>query len=229
MIKELKALYFSSIAHIIFASFLFFIGLVFSMIIFYTKTADIRGLLSAAVVPLLLFAPVLTMRLFAEEKKSGTIELLMTNPIRDLEIVLGKYLSVVVFFISMTILTFVYPVIYIIYSNPDYGLFITGYTGFILLGCVYLSIGLLASTVSKNQIISAILSFIVLLVFWFLDDVSKILPSEFGDILNYISIFPHFNNLLLGKIDTSNLVFFTSFIFLDLFLTTRIIESRNWR
>jgi ABC-2 type transport system permease protein len=229
MVKELKSFYFTPIAHVISAFFIFFTGLIFSLMIYSVKTADIRGVMSTAVVTILLIVPITTMRLFAEEKKSGTIELLLTNPLSDWEVVLGKYFAITVFFLCLVLITTIFPLFLLYYSSPDLGLTASGYLGFILVGCAFISVGTLTSSMCKNQIIAAISSFAVLLILWFIDDTSNLLPSNLKQLSYYLSTYSHFDNLVLGKLDTSDIIFFLSFIFFTLFLTTRVVESRKWR
>jgi len=227
--RELKTFFTTPVSHVISAFFLFFMGLIFSLLIFYDKTADLRGLISVAVVTFLLIVPVVTMRLFSEEKKTGTIELLLTNPISDWEVVLGKYFSSVVFFLFLMVMTFEFPLVLMIYSEPDIGVTFSGYLGFFLIGCFMIAVGTLASSLCRSQIISAISSFSTLLVLWFIDETGEIFPKSFSEFIEYISIYNHFDGFLMGQISSSSLIFYISMIFLVLFLTTRVIESRKWR
>jgi len=228
MIKELKSFFMTPIAHVISAFFLLFMGLVFSLLIYYEKSADLRALLTTGVVTMLLMAPITTMRLFAEEKKSGTIELLLTNPITDWEIVVGKYMAIFAFFLCLVVFTFQFPLILLYYSAPDVGLIVSNYLGFVLVGAAFIAIGTLTSSLCKNQIVSAISSFSILLLLWFVDEIGEILPSRYSALSKYISLYSHYDNLVMGKIDTSDVIFFLSFVFFVLFLTTRIVESRKW-
>jgi len=229
MVKELKSYFLTPIAHVISAFFLFFMALIFTLLIFNEKTADMRGVVTTAVVTILLIAPVITMRLFAEENKTGTIELLLTSPVSDWEVVFGKYLAIMTFFLSLVVLTFQFPLILLYYSSPDVSLIMSSYLGLILVGGAFIAVGTLTSSFSKNQIISAISSFSILLILWFIDETAQILPPSYSAISEYISIYSHFDNFIIGKIDTSDIIFFFSFIFFVLFLTTRIVESRKWR
>jgi ABC-2 type transport system permease protein len=229
MNKELRSFYLTPIAHVISAFFLFFMALIFTLLIFNDKTADIRGVITTAVVTILLIAPVITMRLFAEEKKTGTIELLLTNPVSDWEVVLGKYFSILIFFLALVSLTSQFPLILIYYSSPDINLICSSYIGLILVGSAFISVGVMTSSMCKNQIIAAISSFSILLILWFIDETTQILPPPYSKFSEYISIYSHFDNFIIGKIDTSDIIFFFSFIFFILFLTTRIVESRKWR
>jgi len=182
----------------------------------------IRPLFHNLSVVMLLLLPALTMRLFSEEKKLGTIELLFTTPVRRIEIVIGKYLACIFLFMIMISLTFFYFVIMAFYTNVDFGAVLSGYLGLLLLGGAFCSIGILTSSLTENQIIAAVLSFGILLIFWLLSWVS----SENLKFIEYLSILPHFEDMSKGVIDTKDIVYYLSFIFFFLFLTLRNIEEK---
>ncbi|MCD6505615.1 ABC transporter permease subunit [Candidatus Poribacteria bacterium] len=179
-------------------------------------------------VTLLFFAPVMTMKLFAEEKRLGTIELLMTSPVRDVEVVLGKYLAGFALLLLMLALTLAFPMITSFYGRVDVGPVISGYVGLILLGASFLSIGILVSSMTKNQIVSALTSFGVLLLLWVIGFIARG-HGRFGDVLRYLSLVEHFDDFARGVIGLKHVIYYLSVTILSLFATVRSVESSKWR
>ncbi len=178
----------------------------------------------------MLISPLLTMRLLSEEKKVGTYELLKTSPVKLYHIVIGKYLASLVIFLSGLTLTFVYVLIMSIYGKPDYGTIISGYIGFILTMSTFLSIGLLASSFSQNQMVAGMIGFAIIFLLWFIDVLSGIVTDDvLSNILSELSFLNHYSNFLTGIIDTKDVVFFVSFILLSLTLATKVLEMRSWK
>ena len=165
MQRELRS-YTSTIAYTVAAFFLFICGYLFFSVLAATQEASLRYMLHNAAVTMLLIAPALTMRLVAEERRSGTIELLMTAPVTDTQVVIGKYLGSLVFFLSMLVLSLQYPIILMRLGSPEMGPMFTGFLGMFLLGAAFLAIGLVASSLTKNQIVAAIGAFAVMLLLW---------------------------------------------------------------
>lgn len=228
-LREINSYFVSPIAYIVIAAFLAGSGYFFSLILFYTREASMRFLFGNIAVILLLLAPLLTMRLLAEEQKSGTIELLLTNPVRDSEVVLGKFLAGLTFLGVMIGLTLYFPFLLFVFGSPDPGPIISGYLGLLLLGSTLLSIGLLASSLTANQIVAAVVSFVLALILWAVDGASGLLGSPLGDIVAYASLSAHFDDLARGVVDSSHLVFYITASALFLFLTVRSVETRRWR
>ena len=179
----------------------------------------------------LLVIPPISMRLIAEEKKSGTIELLFTYPIKDVHIVIGKWLAASTIVALMLILTLPAPFMaFGFVGAAEWGPVLSGYLGLFLMGISFLSLGVLISALSENQIVAIIVSYGVLLAFWFLGWIIE--PSSgkpIGKVLGELSIIGHLNNFVNGVIDTKDLVYFVLFIFVSLFLTLRVLESKRWR
>ncbi|MGH7274372.1 MAG: ABC transporter permease subunit, partial [Nitrospiria bacterium] len=181
-------------------------------------------------VVLLLIMPILTMRLFSEEKKTKTAELLLTSPLTISEIVLGKYLGALIIYLAMLGLTFYMPLLLSIYSQLNWGTLFSGYLGLFLLGSVFLSIGLFASSLTENQIIAALASFGLLLLIWLLKwSAATMEGTGMGDILSYLSMLDHFDGLLRGLVETRTVVYYLSLVALGLFLTHRVVESQRWK
>lgn len=189
----------------------------------------IAPLLHNLSVVLVILVPVITMRTFSEEKRSGTYELLMTSPISVTEIVLGKFLGAFVFVLAMLLLTGIYPAILLVYGNPEVGVMLGGFLGLLLLATSFLSIGLLTSSLTENQIIASVSCLVTLLLLYVISWPAETSGGTLGSILKYISITEHFSELVKGVIDTKDLVYFATVIALGLFLTHRSVESLRWR
>ena len=189
----------------------------------------IRPLLSNFNVIGLFLLPMITMRLFAEEKRSGTIELLATSPIRDVEVILGKWLAAVGLYSCMLLLTALNFLFLFVYGKPDWKPLAVGYLGLLLQAGCFLAIGTLISTMTKNQIIAGAATFGVCLIFWVLPWVSEYESAGWARVLSYLSVTTHFTSFARGVLDTRDVVFYAVFIFFGLFLTTRSMESLRWR
>jgi ABC-2 type transport system permease protein len=186
------------------------------------------GLISTVI---LFLAPMLTMGTYTEEKKRGTMELLMTSPLRDFEIVLGKFLATLSLFTLMLLPTALYQVILFLASEPrpPWRLILAGYLGMVLLGSVLLALGSFLSSLTENQIVAAVLTFGVFLLLWVIDVSARGSSSWLGEFLQYISILRHYDDFTRGVIDTSSLIFYASMIGLGLFLTHRSVDALRWR
>jgi ABC-2 type transport system permease protein len=189
----------------------------------------IRPLLTNASVIGLFLIPMITMRLYAEEKRSGTIELLMTSPVRDLEIVLGKWLAALVLYAAILGISGINLAILFAFGRPDWKPILVGFLGLLLQGGCLLAIGIFISTMTRNQIIAGGATFAVCLMLWVLDWVSAYDQSAWGKVVSYLSVVTHFEPFAKGVIDTKDVVFYLSMIFFGLFLTARSVESLRWR
>ena len=189
----------------------------------------IAPLLHNLSVILVILIPVITMRSLAEEKKSGTYELLLTSPLRISEIVLGKFLGAFVFVAIMVGLTGVYALILMLYGNPEPGVILAGYFGLLLLATAFVAVGLLTSSFTENQIIAAVSCLVTLLLLYVISWPAETAGETMGAVLKYVSLTEHFGELVKGTIDTRDLMYFGSVIVLALFLTQRSVESLRWR
>ena len=189
----------------------------------------IRPLLMNLSVVSLFLVPMVTMRLFAEEKKTGTIELLMTSPVTDLHMILGKFLGAFFLYAALLGLTFLYILILFRYGNPDWRPLVAGYIGQLLLGGCFLSFGLLLSTLTRNQMVAGSLTFTLFLILWVIDWVSEYSGTRAGQVAGYLSITTHIENFAKGVLDLKDAVYYLSLIGLGLFLTARSVESVRWR
>jgi ABC-2 type transport system permease protein len=189
----------------------------------------IRPLLLNMSVICLFLVPMITMRLFAEEKKTGTIELLMTSPVTDVQLILGKFLAALMLYASMLGITILYILVLFRYGYPDWRPLVAGYLGQLLLGCCFLSIGLLFSTFTRNQLIAGSMTFFVLLLLWILDWTSDYSGNWWVQIAHYVSLTPHIENFSKGVIDLKDSVYYLTVTALGLFYSVRSVESVRWR
>ena len=177
----------------------------------------------------LFMIPMITMRLFAEEKSRGTIELLATSPVRDIEVIIGKWLAAVALYACILGLSVLNVVILYLYGKPDIGPLVTGYLGLLLQGGCLLAIGTFLSTTTKNQIIAGTATFAICLLLWVLDWVSNYETAAWAKAVAYLSVVSHFEPFAKGVIDSKDVIFYVSMIFFGLFLTARSMESLRWR
>jgi ABC-2 type transport system permease protein len=193
------------------------------------NTMLIGPVLSNTTVLILFVMPMITMRTYAEEKRSGTIELLLTSPLTDLQIILGKFLGAMGLFVAMLALTLIHLAILFLYGNPDWKPILTGYLGLILMGGCFLSVGLLISSLTKNQIVAGMVTFAVFLMLWVINWIGSFVGPTAQAVLAHLSITDHFDDFQRGIIDTKHLVYYLSFIAFGLFLTAKSVDSERWR
>ena len=179
----------------------------------------------------LFFIPAVTMKLWAEEKKIGTIEILMTLPIRDYEVVIGKFLACLALLAVTILLTLVVPFSVMYLGNPDVGTLITGYIGLLLMGAAYIAIGFFASTLTENQIVAFIIGIAVCLTLLLIgeDIVLFKTPNWLFPIFSYLGLGAHYSSILRGVLDSRDIIYYLSVIAFFLYLSTLAVESRKWR
>jgi ABC-2 type transport system permease protein len=177
----------------------------------------------------LFFLPLITMRLFAEEKRTGTIELLATSPVRDMEIILGKWLAALILYACMLLFSALNFAFLFLYGNPDWKPLAVGYLGLLLQGGLFLAIGAFISTLTKNQIIAGAVTFGVCLLLWVLEWASGYDTATWATVCSYLSVVTHFGSFARGVIATKDVIFYLTGIFLGLFATARSLESLRWR
>ncbi|MBX5489741.1 MAG: ABC transporter permease subunit [Chloroflexi bacterium] len=227
--RELYAYFTSPIAYVIGALFLLISGFLFSLILNLSSEATMRPLFGNLSVIFLFAVPFLTMRLLAEEARTGTLELLLTAPVRDSQLVLGKFLGALLLVLAILACTAIYPIILLLAGNPDRGPILAGYLGIILQAAAFLAIGLFASSLTQNQIIAAMLTFVILLLLWLSDALGNYTGGRIGDLFRFLSITRHLDEFPRGIIDTRHIVYFLSAIVVALFLTVQSVQSRRWR
>jgi ABC-2 type transport system permease protein len=245
--KEIKSYFTSPIAYLLMALF----GLIFGYFFFSATVVFVNQglrmqmggqsapmsvnewviapLLGNASVVGLFLIPLISMRLFAEEKRSGTIELLMTSPVSDWEIILGKWLGAMAMYLCILAISALNVALLFAWGRPDWRPILTGYLGLLLQGGTVLAIGTFISTTTKNQIIAGGTTFAVCLLLWVLSWVSSYNEAPWAQAIAYCSILTHFEPFSKGIIDTKDLLFYVSAIFLGLFLTARSLDSLRWR
>ena len=189
----------------------------------------IRPLLQNASVIILFLLPMVTMRTYSEEKRSGTIELLLTAPITDMDIVLGKFLGAVGLYAGLLAVTMIYVGMLFLFSSPEIAPLASGYLGLLLMGSCFVALGLFISSLTKNQMVAGVATFVVLLLLWIINWMADSAGPWLGEIMRYLSITEHFDDFGKGVIDTKHLVFYLSFIAFGLFLTLKSVDSERWR
>ena len=229
--RELHSFFDSLMAYIMLIAFLGFSGFftwLFGADIFFVKQASLQSFFSIAYWTLFFFIPALTMRQFAEENRAGTIELLMTKPVTDWQVVLGKFLSTFVLILVALALTLPYYITVASLGSIDHGAVWTGYLGLILISAAYISVGIFTSSVSNNQIVSYLLA---LFIGIFFQIIFSMLSSNFsgmiGEVLSFLSVSTHFDSISRGVIDSRDLIYFFSLIFLGLILTEANLSKKR--
>jgi ABC-2 type transport system permease protein len=249
--RELRSIFSSPIAYVVLTGFLllggwFFFNLLARFNLLVSMYSNFQGNAEAAQrlnvnefvlgpllhnlsVVLIILVPMITMRSFAEEKRAGTYELLLTSPVSIWEIVLGKFLGAAGFVSVMVALTLIYGAILAAYGNPEVGIMASGYLGLWLLALSFVAIGLFASSLTENQIIAAVTGLVLMMLFFVVGWAADTAGEPLGAILRYLSITDHSSDLIRGVVDTKTLVYFASMIVGWMFLTQRSVESIRWR
>jgi len=229
--KELMSYFNSPIAYIFIGVFLVVGNWLFFKWFFLIGQASMRNYFSLLPWIFLFLAPALTMRLWAEEKRSGTIEFLLTLPVTDWQVVLSKFLGALSFLFIALLMTFTLPISVLSLGNADFGPIFGSYLGALFLGGSYLALGLFISSVTKNQIIAFILGVMACFAFFMIgaDFVLAGAPASVAPIMKFLGLGSHFNSIAKGVIDSKDVVYYISFIFIFLWLNARVIESRSWK
>lgn len=189
----------------------------------------IRPLLGNTTVLLLLVLPLITMRTYAEEKRSGTMEFLLTSPLTGFQIIMGKFLGAMALYALMLAVTLIDIAMLFVYGDPEWQPIATGYLGLLLMGGSFISIGLLVSSMTRNQIVAGMLTFALILMLYIISWMRESVGPTGQIILSYLSVLEHFDDFSKGIIDTSHLVYYASFITLGLFLTAKSVDSERWK
>ena len=246
--KELKSYFASPVAYVVIGFSAILFGWFFINLLYYfdrqamqagagfqgPQTVNVNEMLISPLflnvsVILLFTLPLITMRTYAEEKRSGTIELLLTSPLTDVQIVTGKFLGGLVLYASMLAVTLVHLGFLFWFGNPEWRPVATGYLGMLLMGGCFLSLGLFISSLTRNQIVAGMVTFAVFLLFWVINWIASFTGPTTQAVLNYLSITEHLNDFARGIVDTKHLVYYVSFIAFSLFLTVRSVDSERWR
>lgn len=232
--KELYTYFVSPIAYFVCFVFIAIAGFLFSILMISTSNSGGTGgfvmetLFGNMAIILIFFTPVLTMKLFAEERKSGTIELLLTSPITDGQVVLGKFLASCALVVIMLVLTLLFPLLTQRFGHLDTGLLISGYLGILLISASFLALGILMSSMCKNQLVAALTSFGILITLWVIGSLSA-RGGPFARFLGYLSLPEHYRDFARGVIVLKDVIYYLSFTAVCLFATFKSIESSKWR
>jgi len=243
--KELRSYFASPIAYIIIGFFALPFGVFFYLYLeaFLRQSMQmaqfggnlnvnqqvIRLVLQNASVIILFVMPMITMRTYAEEKRSGTIELLLTSPVTDFQIIVGKFLGALGLYIAMLLVTLLYVAILFVYGHPEWRPLVAAYLGLLLMGGAFLSVGLFISSTTNNQIVAGMVSFVVFLLLWIVGWFADSAGATVGPITSYLSITEHFEDFSKGVIDTKHVLYYVSLITFGLFLTAKSVDSERWR
>jgi ABC-2 type transport system permease protein len=228
--KEAKAYFSSPMAYVIGAVFLSLTGYMFvSSVSNPFPEATIRGWVVTSTFIFVLWSPVLTMRLLAEEQKLGTLELLMTSPVKDYEVVIGKYLATLLILSGTLFPTIWYVILLFWFGSPDLWPILTSYLGLMLFGGATLAIGLLASSLTSNQVLAAVMSFGLLLLLTLTNNAALVTIGLSATILEEVSLIAHFEDFARGIVDVGNVIYYLSVIAIFVFAAIRSLESRRWR
>ena len=228
--KEMKSYFNSPMAYIFLVIFAVINGYFFTRTFFLFNQSDMRSLFNIIPLVYLFFIPAVTMSLIAREKNLGTMEIISTLPLKNMDFVVGKFLAAFSLVMVGLIVTLVHLLTLTqVGTNVDYGAAFTGYLGLALAGAVYSSVGTFASSVTDNQVVAFIIGIFIVLVFFLMDKMLMFVPSYLTGLVQYISVDYHLSNISRGVIDSRNLVYFFSVVGFFLFLTVRSLEIRNWK
>jgi ABC-2 type transport system permease protein len=245
--KELKSYFSSPIAYIVIGMFALIYGYFYVVMLQYFVRAGMQGgmmggpqvlninqdmlrpVIQNLTVVMLFLLPMITMRTYAEEKRSGTIELLLTSPLTDLQIILGKFVGAMSLYAAMLAITLPHMGVLYLYGDPEWKPMLTAYAGLLLMGGSFVSLGLFISSLSKNQIVAGAMTFATFLMLWVINWIGSFSSGTMSTITNYLSIIEHFDDFSKGVVDTTHLVYYLSFISFGLFLTAKSVDSERWR
>ena len=228
--KELRSYFNGPMAYIFLVLFALLNGYFFTNTFFLMGQSDMRVLFGLVPVVYLFFVPAISMGLISREKSLGTMEVVSTLPITDIEFVVGKYLAAVSLILVALLFTFVHLLtLAAVGTNIDYGAVAMGYFGLVLLGAFYAAIGTFASSLTDNQVVSLIVAIVAVIAFYLMDKPLLFVPSAISGIVQYLSVEFHLSNISRGVVDSRNLIYFGSMIWLFLALTIRVLEIRKWR
>ena len=225
--KELRSLFNSATAYIIMVVFVGLSGWFFANSLFLQNVASLRSVFETTPFLMLFFAPAITMRLISEEKKVGTIELLLTKPIKDQEIIVGKFLAAWVFFALTLIPTLIYLITILFLGKADAGPIIGGYLGLLFVGGGFLALGIIGSTLTENQVVAFIISFLIMFILFIVDKVVSFLPGTLASVFEYLGIDYHFANIARGVVDTRDVIYYLSLIGFSLLISTALLERKK--
>ena len=244
--RELSAYFRSPIAYVMIGFFAILFGYFYSVPLYYfVQQSQGMGMnpnqplnmnqmligptLMNTTVIMLFFFPLITMRSYSEEKRSGTIELLLTSPVKDIEIIFGKFFGALFLYIAMLALTVIHLGLLFYFSDPEWKPIVTAYLGLILMAGCFLSLGMFISSLTSNQIVAAMATFSVFLMLWVINWMGTFVGPTMQSVLAYLSLTEHFDDFAKGIIDTKHVIYYLSFMAFGLFLTAKSVASERWR
>jgi gliding motility-associated transport system permease protein len=245
--KELKAYFSSPIAYIVLGFWALLYGYFFVAILQYFVRQSmqmsqfqgpqamnvnqqlIRPLVQNVTILVLFLMPMVTMRTYSEEKRSGTIELLLTSPVTDWQIILGKFLGAMSLYVTMLAVTLIHLALLFVYGRPEWKPIVTAYLGLLLLGGCFISVGLFISSLTKNQIVAGMVTFAVFLLLWVITWIGSFSGPTVDSLTQYLSIIDHLDDFGKGVLDTTHIIYYLSFITFGLFLTAKSVDTERWR
>ena len=245
--KELRSYFASPIAYLVIGFFALLYGYFYAVMLAYFVRAGmnmgqmgqqpamnvnqdmLRPVLQNVTVLLLFVMPAITMRTYSEERRSGTIELLLTSPVTDLEIILGKFFGAMGLYCSMLGVTLLHLAVLFYVGRPEWKPILATYLGLLLLGGCFISLGLFISSLTKNQIVAGMVTFAVFLLLWVIEWIGSFSPPTVDKLTQYLSIVGHLDDFGKGVLDTTHIIYYLSFITVGLFLTAKSVDSERWR
>ena len=234
--REISSYFVSPIAYVAMALFLVISGIFFALADFRPGApAAMRSIFDIMMFILIFILPMVTMRSLSEEQRSGTIEVLLTAPVTDIDVVVAKFLGSWIFYLAMLAPTLVYVVLLAAFGNPEYGPVASGYLGLVLLGALYVSVGLFASSLTQNQVIAAVTAFVILIVLAMLGPwIATVVPSRvwiigLRTLVQQATVRTHYQDFSQGVVDLVHVIYFVALTAYTLFLTVKVLESRRWR
>jgi ABC-2 type transport system permease protein len=227
--REFRAYFNSPVAYIVVTVFMLIVGYLYWSQLFLEKQTELRYYFSLTPLVFTFIIPAITMRLLAEEKGSGTLEMLITMPVRDWEVVLGKFLAGMAMLAALVFMTMFYGVTLSVLGPVDKGPMLTGYLGLLLMGGSYVAIGVMASSLTRNQIVAFILAFAISFAFFIFGQIVQYAPDWLAPVLSFLSMGNHFESLSRGVVDSRDLVFYLSVMMVSLVIATASLESRKWK
>ncbi len=244
--KEWRGYFASPIGYVVIGMYALVFGLFYAVGLYYFARQSMAGpqmgggpmnmnlmligyALRNSSIVLVFVVPLITMRMYAEEKRLGTVELLMTSPITDFQILIGKFLGAMSLFVAMIGITVIHIGLLFVYGNPEWKPVVTGYLGLLLLGGCIVSIGLFFSSLTKNQIVAGMFTVAVVLLLWLIEWLSSIFGQTGAAVLGYISLSSHLEDFIRGVVDTQHVIYYLSVTTFALFLTSKAVDSERWR
>lgn len=227
--REIRTYFNSPVAYIAVTVFAIITGYLFFTQLFLEKQADLRGFFNIMPLLFMFLGPAITMRLLADEKSTGTLELLITMPVRDWQVVVGKFLAAMALLCSALALTLVFAITVRTLGPLDRGPAIGGYIGLTLMGGAYVAIGVMTSAFTRNSIIAFIVSFAICFVLYLIGKVTQFVPQSLQSLTTFLSIDSHFENISRGVVDSRDVLYYLSVIGVSLLLATLSLESRRWK